>query len=95
MSSKAMGLLLMPEAEPQFVEADGEKWTAQELHTIVDGYIELVPLGSRILLAVNEDGHSRKLPLNRIASGLMLGILGQDADIILGTALVIERADVD
>lgn len=49
---------------------DERKHTLEELQQLVHGYIEIVPVGRKVVAVVNEDGRSLNLDINERASAL-------------------------
>ncbi len=58
--------------EEKRTPANGRDWQLDELHAIVGGWLEMIPLhdGSGRILVLNEDGKGLKLPVNQKASDL-------------------------
>lgn len=65
------------------------KFTLEKLKQAVDGYIEIVPYNSRYVLIVNEDGISRRLPVNEFATAIYGELLSRAP--ILGDVLFVSR----
>lgn len=54
---------------------NGKKFTLAEAQGLVGGYVQMVPIGPKRFLLVDEDGRPKGLPLNSAASttfGMML-----------------------
>lgn len=73
---------------------DGHKFGLAELQAMVGGYIEVIPLSEGRLMALNEDGKLRGLPVNREATAVALPFLGA-GDFIVGDALVCDEGLFD
>jgi hypothetical protein len=63
------------------------KFTLEELQGFVGGYIELVDLGSRDVMVVNEEGRIHGLPINMKASA-------RANRLIVGDVVVCKRGEV-
>lgn len=63
---------------------NGKYFGLEELHSFVDGYIELLYLSDGRLMVVNEEGKLRKQPYNPVASSFA----GQH---IVGNVLLCEK----
>lgn len=64
-------LLVRPDGSTCEIWPKGKEFTAEELHMLVDGYIEIVRIeleGEMIYMVVNEDGLGLELPVNWKAS---------------------------
>ena len=72
--SKPMATVYKTIGEIKEIEPKGEHFTLEELQSAVGGYIELVPQ-SYPMAFCNEDGASKKLPLNFGASARFGGRL--------------------
>ena len=66
--------------KPELVEIQNE---LKELQGKVDGYIEMIPIGDRAVLIVNEEGKLRNLPIN-----FWIGSQGSVLDCIRGDVLI-------
>ena len=69
----------------------GKTYTLEEMQTAVGGYIEIVHVGRRHLMVVNEEGKLNGLPVNKKATELY----NNPNDEIVGDALVCSNQDID
>jgi hypothetical protein len=71
---------------------NGTIFTANEIHTLVDGYLECLVLPDGRLMWIDEEGKlKRKLP-NLVATFMALDVL-QRGDVIVGDAVMTTRAE--
>lgn len=75
----------------QLVEPSNKKYfTLKELQTIVEGYIQIIPLDNKLSMVANEEGKLINLPYNNEASKIFLHYTGY-IDLIMGNVLVTEN----
>ncbi len=68
-----MGAIYYPDGRTEErAPRNGHDWQLDELHDIVGGWLEMIPLhdGSGRILVLNEDGKGQGLPVNQRASDL-------------------------
>ena len=74
---------------------NGTDFTWQELHDIVNGYIEIVPLLGGKIMVVNEEGKVHGLQINEKATGLFQQQCKYfSLDVIVGDVLVCKTSQV-
>lgn len=88
----------MPSYKPTIYFASGERqeitpengnqFTLEELQIIVGGHIEIVPLGTGLMMVLNEEGKLKGLPYNAQATVLFNSGLRLWFDPIAGDVLV-------
>ncbi len=61
--------------------------TLKQAQSYVGGYVELITLGPKLQMIVNENGLTMKLDFNVLASGMAL-------DYIVGDVLVLSDSDI-
>lgn len=89
-----MATLLSPAGEiRKIAPQNGAMFTADELHALVEGYLECVYLRDGRLMWINEEGKLRKLQPNMVATFMALDVL-QRSDVIVGNAVITTLADV-
>jgi hypothetical protein len=76
---------------------NGKKFTYEELTTIVGGYIEIIePRGkTESLLVLNEDGKLRGLPLNPLATRILVEAGGIPGDVVVGDCLLCLKHQIE
>ena len=71
----------------------------KKLQDLVGGYIEVVDLGRRRVLIINEEGKLKHLPENRVATGIMYRYKGEEnvmpGDYIAGNAIFTYRKNLE
>lgn len=72
---------------------NGTTFTADELHALVEGYLECVYLPDGRIMWINEEGKLQGLPLNMVATFLALDAL-QRGDVIVGNAVITSTVEV-
>lgn len=71
---------------------DKETFELDELQKAVGGHIEMITLPHNLVLIVNEDGASMRLPVNPTATQRVRSITGrEDVNAIFGNAIICER----
>ena len=73
---------------------DGTAFTANEIHTLVDGDLECVRLRDGRLMWIDEEGKLKRKQPNMVATFLALDVL-QHGDLIVGPAVITALAEVD
>jgi hypothetical protein len=83
--------------ETEVQPINGKDFKLAELNSIVEGYIEIVPIGKHILdgkqkpshwiMILNEEGKLQNLPVNERAS-ILFEEANHTTDIIVGTVLI-------
>lgn len=66
----------------------GASFKLAELHTIVGGYIQAVPLPDGRYLVCNEDGKRLELPVNEAATRALHAAGGMPSDLVVGEVLI-------
>lgn len=74
--------------------ANGTDFKYDELKNFVEGYIEIVHLGKKKVMVVNEEGKLMNLPVNAEATKVMLEMLPMSRDYIVGNALVCKTSEI-
>lgn len=74
--------------------ANGTDFKYDELKNFVEGYIEIVSLGKKKVMVVNEEGKLMNLPVNAEATKVMLEMLPMSRDYIVGNALVCKTSEI-
>lgn len=68
-----MGIILYPDGtQKETHPRNGHDFSLDELHAIVDGYIEVIPARDGRLIVLNEDGKRLRLPRNEQATQLAM-----------------------
>lgn len=81
------GRVLYVDGREEFIESkNGTDFSLEELQTIVGGHIEIVQLGDKRIMVVNEEGKLNRLPVNVKATFIVNGIGYKDT--IVGNVLV-------
>jgi len=83
-----MATLFTVEGEEKTVEPKGDTFSLEELQKYVEGYVEIVTLKDNKLLAVNEEGRLKNLPVNIPASRTAKML-------IVGPALLLESEQIE
>lgn len=95
-----MALIITPNYEVTPVEPENGKFTLEQLQSIVEGYIEIVRIGEKELMIVNEEGLLRNMEVNDVATAY-LNIrklyVGESpvATPIVGVALFCKSSEID
>lgn len=63
-----MALIITPNYEVTPIEPENGKFTLEQLQSIVEGYIEIVHIGEKELMVVNEEGLLRNMKVNDVAT---------------------------
>jgi hypothetical protein len=92
-TSYTNGVLIKVNGKLEEYNPEAEQFNLEELQHAVGGYIEILSI-NEFLVVINEDGKSKGLPYNEIATKLMLGYLF-DGDYIVGDALVCHQSKID
>lgn len=72
--------------------ANGTDFSLNEMKEIVNGYIEILPIGENLLMVCNEEGKLMGLPVNENAT---LAVLGYGIiDIIAGDVLICRTDEI-
>ena len=88
-----MATCLSPSGEIRTISPqNGATFTADELHTLVEGYLECVYLHDGRIMWINEEGKLRGLPPNMAATFMALDVL-QRGDVIVGNAVITTLAE--
>lgn len=89
-----MALLISPAGSVREIHpANGAaSFTAEEMHRLVEGWLECVYLPDGRLMWINEEGKLRGLPPNALATLLARAVL-QPHDYITGPAVVTTRQE--
>lgn len=74
--------------------ANGKDFKYDELKNFVGGYIEIVNLGKKKVMVVNEEGKLIGLPANNEATRIMAEMLPMSRDYIVGNALVCKTSEI-
>lgn len=72
---------------------NGTDFELQELHDIVDGYIEIVRLNNEQIMVVNEEGKLYGLDFNANATNIMRNNIATN-DYVVGDALICDNSQV-
>lgn len=95
-----MALIITPNYEATPIEPENGKFTLEQLQSIVEGYIEIVRIGEKELMIVNEEGLLRNMQVNDVATNY-LNIrklyVGENpvATPIVGVALFCNSSEID
>lgn len=73
-----MARLIKVDGTIEKLKPAGKYLSLQELQKAVDGYIETVTVDKENLLIVNEEGRLKQLPVNEIASSMVLQMIVGD-----------------
>jgi hypothetical protein len=86
-------------SEPRYIApANGRSFAIEELQTLVAGFIECLAMpwsidrDAPLVLFLNEDGKRLQLPVNRVATTMMLATL-RAGDVIVGDVVVCTRVE--
>jgi len=83
-----MAILISPTGKMSKISPqNGTVFTSDELHTLVDGYLECVYLPDGRLMWINEEGKLKGKQPNMVATFLALKVL-QHGDLIVGPAVI-------
>lgn len=77
------------ESEPK----NGIDYQLEELQAIVSGYIEVVPIGEKNLMVVNEEGKLKGLGINHVATTIF-NKYTRGNDVIVGDVLLCEVGQI-
>lgn len=66
-----MALIITPNYEVTPIEPENGKFTLGQLQSIVEGYIELIHIGEKELMIVNEEGLLRNMQVNDVATNYL------------------------
>ena len=72
---------------------NGTDFTLDELKDIVGGYIEILPLGKKYLMVVNDEGKLQGLPINHAATSVLCNVYRTN-DYIVGNALICKTSEI-
>lgn len=95
-----MALIITPNYEVTPIEPENGKFALEQLQSIVEGYIEIVRIGEKELMIVNEEGLLRNMQVNDVATNY-LNIrklyVGENpvATPIVGVALFCNSSEID
>lgn len=81
---------------PETIEVkpkSGKTFSLHELHSFVEGYIEIVELKDGKIMVVNEEGKLKDLPFNHAATKIYAETYS-NRDVIVGNALVCESNEI-
>jgi hypothetical protein len=89
-------------SEDLVAPAIGTEFTLAELHRVVGGYIEIVPIvceprsmaADHQFMVLNEDGKRLQLPINRRATALYHAAGGPSWDVIVGDVIIGTRREL-
>jgi hypothetical protein len=88
-----MATLIHPSGKIEAImPTNGNAFTANEIHALVDGYLECLTLPDGRLMWLDEEGKLKEKVLNLVATFLALDVL-QHGDTIVGTAVITTRAE--
>jgi len=88
-----MATLILPSGKIRAVTPkNGTVFTADELHTLVDGYLECIYLPDGRLIWIDEEGKLKGKQPNMVATFLALDVL-QRGDLIVGDAVITSLAE--
>ena len=95
-----MALIITPNYEVTPIEPENGKFTLELLHSIVDGYIEIVHIGNDELMVVNEEGRLRGMEVNDVATtylNIRKLYVGENpvTTPIVGVALFCKSSEID
>ena len=85
------GLIIKPNNDVVYTTASDKKkgFSCGELHTIVNGYFEIVPIqGTELIAVCDEEGKLKEKPINHVASLLI------DNDYFVGDILICHNSMV-
>jgi hypothetical protein len=73
---------------------DKEKLTLEFMQEIVEGYIQIVPMGFDAYMVCNEEGKLKHLPVNITATKIWAVFYG-NTDIITGNVIFANKEEID
>lgn len=84
------------------VSPNGNTFTLQELQSHVGGYIEILHLKrvpqfnmTDAIMLLNEEGKLRCLPINQIATDLLVVNYPKSTDVIVGDVLICSQEEIE
>ena len=77
------------ESEPK----NGSDYQLEELQAIVSGFIEVVPIGEKHLMVVNEEGKLKGLGINHVATAIFNKSY-RGYDVVVGDVLLCEVGQI-
>lgn len=95
-----MALIITPNYEVTPIEPENGKFTLEQLQSIVEGYIEIVRIGEKELMIVNEEGLLRNMEVNDVATtylNISKLYVGENpvTTPIVGVALLCKSSEID
>jgi hypothetical protein len=88
-----MATLITPSGKLEAITpTNGVTFTGDELHDLVDGFLECVYLSDSLILWIDEEGKLHGKQPNMVATLLALDVLQHD-DVIVGTAVLTTRIE--
>ena len=95
-----MALIITPNYEVTPIEPENGKFTLEQLQSIVEGYIEVVHIGEKELMVVNEEGLLRNMEVNDVATtyfNVRKLLVGENpvTTPIVGVALFCKSSEID
>lgn len=95
-----MALIITPNYEVTPIEPENGKFTLEQLQIIVEGYIEVVHIGEKELMVVNEEGLLRNMEVNDVATtylNVRKLLVGENpvTTPIVGVALFCKSSEID
>ena len=95
-----MALIITPNYEVSPIEPENGKFTLEQLQSIVEGLIEVVHIGEKELMVVNEEGLLRNMEVNDVATtylNVRKLLVGENpvTTPIVGVALFCKSSEID
>lgn len=88
-----MAILLTPSGTVKaIIPTNGVNFSGDELHRLVDGYLECLRLRDGRLMWFDDEGKVKGKPVNLVATLLALAVL-QRGDVIVGNAVITTLAE--
>lgn len=81
--------------ELDVVPNNGDKFTLEELQSLVNGYIERVQMSDGQSMYVNEEGKFKKLPYNEKATRILRLQCRIPNDYIVGDVVILSNGEED
>ena len=89
-----MATLYKPNGGIKHVEPEnGEYFTADELHELIDGYFQIITLNDGTYLVCDDDGKLKDLPYNGNATAIWFRNFGM-TDVLVGNVLICDANQI-
>ncbi len=88
-----MATLITPSGKVEAITPrNGATFSADEMHELVDGYLECLRLRDGRIMWFDEEGKLKRKPPNMVATFIALDVL-QRGDVIVGNAVITTLAE--